>query len=226
MNPADRLDGSTKEFSSLSSGGLVKDRLENTSDPNVTDASQKSEFPISVAQGLECSSFDSRSSPFEGRPFSSAMPMIESMLKKCCEQLGFPVQSKAKPMGNVFPLPTSVDCLRGVVELEEDGLLMLRCLCMALNNYAGESLEGPVTVCKLHGKLLKGLSYDVSLVSLWGMSFGPLSWESFFKSRGVDYVGDEVANAKYTSWENLRGAIPDQVGSVDLSEVSLTLRST
>lgn len=57
------------------------------------------------------------------------------------------------------------------------------------------------------------------MVRRWNRSFEKVSWDAFFRSRGVDYVGDEVATAKYTSWENLRGSIPSQVGTVELAEL-------
>eukprot|EP00438_Fugacium_kawagutii_P018925 Skav209942 [mRNA] locus=scaffold102:393196:398480:+ [translate_table: standard] len=155
----------------------------------------------------------------KGHDFSSAMPLIESLLISCCKTLNFEVRGKAKPTGNVFPLPTSIDSLEGIVGQDVALLGVLRCLCMALNNYAGEALEGPAQVNKLHKELLQGLFEDVKVTLSWGHVFNDVSWNSFFRSRGVDYAGDEVATAKYTSWDNLKSAIPAQVGTVELCDL-------
>ena len=53
----------------------------------------------------------------------------------------------------------------------------------------------------------------------WNETFKDVSWKSFFQLRSLDYVGDEVATARITAWENLQAAIPAEVGSVPLSEV-------
>ena len=53
----------------------------------------------------------------------------------------------------------------------------------------------------------------------WEEQFEDLSWDTFFRARSVDYMGDEVACARTTSWENLRPAIPKEVGGVDLSQI-------
>lgn len=53
----------------------------------------------------------------------------------------------------------------------------------------------------------------------WSEVFGDISWQRFFQLKSLDYVGDEVATARVTSWANLQSAIPVEVGSVPLSQV-------
>ena len=66
---------------------------------------------------------------------------------------------------------------------------------------------------------MKSLAQVVTEVAEWEETFKEISWKSFFQFRSLDYVGDEVATAKITSWPNLRSAIPAEVGSVPISEV-------
>eukprot|EP00438_Fugacium_kawagutii_P032539 Skav202157 [mRNA] locus=scaffold970:236197:240965:- [translate_table: standard] len=216
---ADRLAAAPMTSRGLSSCGSSQDRRMDDIRQIESEVCKKDVKPPDGPGGSQWLSSGGGVDSFEGKPFSSAMPLIESMLKKCCRLLGFEVRSKAKPTGNVFPLPTSVDSLTGVVGGSVEKASMLRCLCLALNNYSGESLEGPTRVSKLHREILVGLCQDVSEVFLWKERFEKISWDTFFRSRGVDYVGDEVATAKFTSWENLRGSIPQEVGTVELVDL-------
>eukprot|EP00438_Fugacium_kawagutii_P007570 Skav230247 [mRNA] locus=scaffold1266:12488:17642:+ [translate_table: standard] len=134
------------------------------------------------------------------------------------KNLGFEVQGKAKPKGDVFPLPCSTDFLGETVGDVGD-VSLLRCLCLALNSYAGVALEGPPKGSPSQCDLIRGLAEDVDSVCKWTERFEDLTWQSFFRMRSVDYLGDEVATAKHTSWENLAPAIPSQVGTVELSQL-------
>eukprot|EP00438_Fugacium_kawagutii_P025122 Skav230795 [mRNA] locus=scaffold312:115550:119568:+ [translate_table: standard] len=203
----------------LSSGGSKPIHPEDSSGDVEMRRKKKTEAGPSADAGDAVDGSACSSALFCGKPFSSMVPHLESLLIRCCEQLGFAVRSKAKPTGNVFPLPTSLDSLRGIVGDSLEDLGLLRVLCLALNSYAGESMEGPAVVGKLHRSLLEGLLKDVQVVTSWTEKFERVSWESFFRSRGVDYMGDEVATAKFTSWCNLRSAIPSQVGTVELSDL-------
>ena len=147
-----------------------------------------------------------------GHSFHHAIPFIESSLLKIKLEHG-----KTKPTGDVFPLPTSLDEIQGVANMGEDKGRMLRCLCMGLNSYAGvqKVFKGKMTT--LQRDLVKGLAEELDEVFSWQEVFEEVSWDSFFKARSVDYMGDEVATAKTTSWNNLKSAIPKEVGGVDLT---------
>eukprot|EP00438_Fugacium_kawagutii_P009601 Skav222519 [mRNA] locus=scaffold2265:359570:365510:- [translate_table: standard] len=152
-----------------------------------------------------------------GKPLFSTAPVVGSLLKKYGSLQRW--YSKTQSKGDVFPLPTSTEHLQGCVDLDEDGLQVLVNLVMALNSYAGSSLESTRRCSLLQRKFLNGLAEDVKRMQNWKHTFEDISWDSYFKYRGVDYAGDEVATAQYTSWNNLRSAIPREVGSVDLSTV-------
>jgi hypothetical protein len=51
------------------------------------------------------------------------------------------------------------------------------------------------------------------------VSIPAVTWGEFFKSRGVDYKGDEILTAQSMQWENVRGALPSEVGGVRLEDV-------
>lgn len=109
--------------------------------------------------------------------------------------------------------------MEGVLGVTRANMAMLRSLVLALNNYAG---CGPFSERKLlscHKLFLGELMHDIRDVQGWQERFKEISWHSFFQHRGVDYQGDEVATAQYTSWPNLAPAIPKEVGTVHLRDV-------
>eukprot|EP00435_Cladocopium_sp_Y103_P017184 s1936_g4.t1 len=189
-------------------------------DSHLDEASQtfdvrggKKSFPPRGArsEGEEMTSLD-------GLPWFSCLPWAQSLLKKshgCLEKK----HSRAKSTGDVFPLPTSTDILGKQEGLTGVDIVMLQSICMGLNSYAGVELEANTRMTPLQREFLTGLCEDLAEVSSWDERFGPLTWDSFFSSRSVDYVGDEVSVARTTSWANLCQALPKEVGGVDLAEV-------
>ena len=127
--------------------------------------------------------------------------------------------SKTQPKGDVFPLPTSTDHLRGLGNLGDELIVVLSCVCLGLNSYAGCSTENERPISSLQRYYLEGLCEMIREVDAWPERFGEISWENFFKFRSLDYVGDEVATARITSWNNIRSAIPTEVGTVPLRDV-------
>ena len=132
-----------------------------------------------------------------------------------CEHL----HSKTQTTGDVFPLPTSLDEIGTIADVDDTKMRMLRCLCLGLNSYAGVQVEYEGKFSKLQQKLVGGLLEEIEEVVNWKEVFEDVSWESFFWARSVDYMGEEVATAKTTTWNNLKSAIPKEVGSVDLRDM-------
>ena len=50
---------------------------------------------------------------------------------------------------------------------------------------------------------------------------GDFSWIVFFSTRSIDYKGDEVKTARSFSWNNIRHALPAEIGRVPLEEVCM-----
>jgi len=154
-----------------------------------------------------------------GKPFSSAAPVIRSLLIENSKVINHGLHGKTQPKGDIFPLPTSSEFLAGVVGLQNEALDLLVNICLGLNSYAGVSVEGEKKVSPVQKDLLRELRSIVNSVCGWSECFGEISWQEFFKWRSLDYVGDEVATARITSWSNLRSAIPTEVGGVELADV-------
>eukprot|EP00435_Cladocopium_sp_Y103_P000588 s1856_g1.t1 len=60
---------------------------------------------------------------------------------------------------------------------------------------------------------------DCDRVFRWTDSVAKVSWSEFFRCRGIDYKGEEILTAQPLRWENVKGALPDEVGGVPLEEV-------
>eukprot|EP00438_Fugacium_kawagutii_P011017 Skav214773 [mRNA] locus=scaffold3923:40117:45759:+ [translate_table: standard] len=155
----------------------------------------------------------------QGHHIGVAFPLILSLLDSYVAKNRFKSHGKTKPTGDGFPLPTSMKELGSAVSLNESGLVILRCLAVGLNSCAGFGVNDGGKVSKLQAKFLQELALDVDDMMSWSEIFEEISWDKFFRFRGVDYQGDEVTTAQHTSWNHLSPAIPSEVATVDLLQV-------
>ncbi len=124
--------------------------------------------------------------------------------------------------GGILPLPTSTSsaltCLLG--ELGGESACFFN-LCRSLNSLGGvTSQEVTYEGTTVQIGALKYL-HDQSLrMSAWPEKFDELSWNDFFRVKGVDYRGEEILTAKYTAWVNIEPALPSEVGTVDLCRIT------
>ena len=130
---------------------------------------------------------------------------------------------RTQPRGRgILPLPTSTSgALTGLLgDLAKESACFFN-LCRSLNSLGGVSArevtyEGNV----VQDGALKYL-HDQSLrMATWSEKFDALSWQDFFRVKGVDYRGEEILTAKFTSWSNIEPALPSEVGTVDLSKIT------
>ena len=127
---------------------------------------------------------------------------------------------KTLPSGRVFPLPTSSVYLSQVFShFPPDVICMLRVLVVSLNSLNSEGLWNDQEGTPLQVEVLEGLVQDCARFVAWDVSIPAVTWGEFFKSRGVDYKGDEILTAQSMQWENVRGALPSEVGGVRLEDV-------
>ena len=96
---------------------------------------------------------------------------------------------------------------------------MLRVLVVSLNSLNSEGLWNDQEGTPLQVEVLEGLVQDCERFFAWDVSIPAVTWGEFFKSRGVDYKGDEILTAQSMQWENVRGALPSEVGGVRLEDV-------
>eukprot|EP00438_Fugacium_kawagutii_P029401 Skav223382 [mRNA] locus=scaffold2634:238975:242134:+ [translate_table: standard] len=90
---------------------------------------------------------------------------------------------------------------------------------MGLNSMNGEGLvsEGPVS--GFQRVVLERLLGHCHRVLGWDDCGELVTWDDFFKVKGIDYKGDEVLSAQKLCWENVCTALPSEVGGVPLLEV-------
>ena len=126
---------------------------------------------------------------------------------------------KTKPTGRVFPLPSSPLLFSRLFPQSSPlSRCFLRCLVLSLNSLNGEG-DGGEVASEYQIALLGGLLEDCLRVSEWRMQGKAPSWDEFFKVKGVDYKGDEVLTAQTMQWENVKSALPDEIGGVPLEGV-------
>ena len=95
----------------------------------------------------------------------------------------------------------------------------MQAICLSLNSVWGCGLceTGPVNDVVM--RCLQMLSLDALRFQNMEVLLENFCWEEFFKTRTVDYKGDEVKTARSFCWDNIRHALPDEIGRVPLEEV-------
>ena len=132
---------------------------------------------------------------------------------------------RSKPTGgrnplSVFPLPTSRSVLvRTCPSLSDDEITWLLLVCLCLNSLWGGDVFCDSDVTGAQRSYLCELCMDVSRICGIEGKIEVFDWSNFFKSRTVDYQGDEVKVARSFSWDNVSPALPREIGKVPLSEI-------
>ena len=197
-------------------------------DPFQFDAAQTSPVEAAIfpkAEGRKCGlsleyapvSHNSSRVDFKeiaGRPFCAIGQLLLAMMDdRMFEQF---LHSKSQPSGvgkdAIFPLPWSSD----IVEKSRNPC-MVKATCRGLNllfGVPGDGKKEQVSAACL--RALKFVIRCVDAVSSWDDVFQELSFDSFFKSKGVDYRGEEVKIAQGFSWLSISPAMPPEVGGVRL----------
>ncbi len=145
--------------------------------------------------------------------------MLEVVFDGCREICGFS-HSKVQHSGSIFPLPETLLGLKNVgVEIDPQWSSCLLVICRALNSYYGATWEDscPTTLAKRRS-IEQLLSY-VSECNRWEEKCSSESWSDLLSVRSIDYKGDEVRVARRFRWENLVGALPEEVGRIPLDQV-------
>ena len=157
--------------------------------------------------------------PCMGDRFVAVAPWMTFTLRRAVSSLGLPLQCTTQPSGDIFPLPTNVEVLQVHSGVEPSEVETLRGLCLGVNSMYGLALENAFPPNSHQEGVLKFLLSQSQLVSSWTEHFEETNWHDFFKLKTVDYTGEEVLCAQYTSWENLAPAMPKEIASVPLVEV-------
>lgn len=127
---------------------------------------------------------------------------------------------EGESISGIFPLPTSRFSLeKQFDQLSSGELSWLSALCMGLNSFWGGPFFCDKDPTSLQKSLLEGLVADVRRTRDIQGEFDGFNWKEFFRTRSVDYHGEEVKIAKRFRWKNISPALPREIGSVPLSEV-------
>eukprot|EP00438_Fugacium_kawagutii_P023415 Skav216598 [mRNA] locus=scaffold2855:145436:149216:+ [translate_table: standard] len=134
-----------------------------------------------------------------------------------------PLRGQPKGDGSessLFPLPTSrgvlLEHLPGLVEHDIPWLLTI---CVSLNSFYGCELFSERLPNQCQILCLQRLAADVMRLRNLNECVTAFDWDQFFSTRSIDYKGDEVKTARSFSWENIKPALPNEIGRVPLSEV-------
>eukprot|EP00438_Fugacium_kawagutii_P035567 Skav229231 [mRNA] locus=scaffold864:277248:282087:- [translate_table: standard] len=137
--------------------------------------------------------------------------------------LGLSFHSKPTGKGEqskLFPLPTSrTEITRFLGTATHGEVSWVLCICLALNSLWGNSLTNDGEISPLQGRVLEGFLNDVHRLDTIGDVVEDFDWTSFFRSRTVDYQGEEVKTAKRFCWQNIKPAMPPKIGVVALVDV-------
>ena len=128
----------------------------------------------------------------EGKTFGDMAKNIFCMFQNLGTLSKVP-RSKIKFSGSIFPLP---ECPRALCEVlgqvPGDLLMMLGCVCKALNSYSGSvAIERPVASAAAK-MAMKSLADTIRDSGLLQEKFEGVSWEKLGKVKTVDYRGEEI----------------------------------
>ena len=122
--------------------------------------------------------------------------------------------------GDILPLPLDTPFTLTEVASSPDSVqFMLLGLISGLNSLYGQGLKwkGPLSECQK--RILLFLLGEARYFESLGCCIPEGDWNDFFSVRSIDYKGEEVRLAQYTSWKNISSALPPEIGRVDLLEV-------
>lgn len=104
-------------------------------------------------------------------------------------------------------------------ETPQGCVVLLRVLAISLNSYNGERVFSMELPSCFQRQILEGLLTNCERVFNWTERAETVEWEDYFRTRGIDYKGDEVLTAQTVTWDNVSPALPEGVGGVCLDEV-------
>ena len=138
---------------------------------------------------------------------------------------------KLKPLEgkDTFPLPTLRSQIVLVLDAAEPWVIdWVQAVCMGLNSLWGcptaplqdgspDLVHG--TVSEVHTRVLRSIARDVTRLGGIDEVTQDFEWSSFFRTRTIDYKGDEVKTAQQFMWKNIKPAIPREIGVVELRDI-------
>ena len=141
---------------------------------------------------------------------------FDEILEKCDLK-----HCKVQRSGGVFPLPETLfgltHCLPQEMFPREPFCLLA--IYRALNSYHGVAWNDLTVITAAKKSSVEALaSFAVDAIQ-WDEKIDDVCWGDLLSTRSVDYKGDEVRVSMQFRWENIKNALPDEVGRVALEEV-------
>ena len=151
-----------------------------------------------------------------GKSLGAMGGLLMKLMDVC--QFDQTLHSKPQPSGkdckSVFPLPWSADIVQKSAQPA-----LASATCRALNLlYGAEDGEKRGSLSAATVRALKFVVRCVETACNWGATFEDIGFDIFFRSKGVDYRGEEVKVAQRFSWSSISPALPPEVGSVELKD--------
>ena len=123
-------------------------------------------------------------------------------------------------LGDFFPVPTSKEILQDLFpDLNPEESCWFVAVCLGLNSVWGGPLFNDSPPSPVQSCCLKELFKDVSRLKSMTETLTDFNWTSFFRTRSVDYRGDEIKIALRFGWSNISPALPREIGVVPLEEI-------
>ena len=114
---------------------------------------------------------------------------------------------------SMFPLPVS-----GIVQGDHPNSPFLQAIAKGLNSLHGEACPKDFTGTKTSREALKRVASKLEGHLLLSEELPQISFDDFFRFRGIDYQGDEIKLARKVTWEGIEPSLPEQVASLDLRD--------
>ena len=127
---------------------------------------------------------------------------------------------KVKTKGDLLPFPVDSIMEHPSLSGEDKRVLsVLKGICCGLNSLYGSEPDETNKVSAAQVRCCMFLMEEARDFVARCPTLPALSWEEYLSVRTIDYKGDEVKVAQITSWENVRRALPSEVGTVPLESV-------
>ena len=206
-----RLDQGLHGFHADEKGGHAQAALTmNARQPPKSDDAcvAGSKQPAAEISGTEGTLTGSES--FAGRRFSElGGPLFESLQKYSWTR-----HSKTQTMAKdaLFPLP-----LGGYPEVPPLFAPWMRAILLGLNSMAGSETGSADSPTEAQKRLVRGLLPFLERVCQFEEQIPSTGFSELFRVKGVDYRGEEIKLATSFNWESIAGALPQEVGSLELA---------
>eukprot|EP00435_Cladocopium_sp_Y103_P065369 s173_g27.t1 len=171
------------------------------------------EAPTKLGAGLPCSTVEpeDRALKFAGKVFAD----LGGSLNEALQQLLWEQHGKILTMAvdKIYPLP-----LGDYPGIHPSRTPWMSALLQALNSLYG--CPGPATQrpTEVQKELVLNLSKFVDRMWAWEDCVPTAGFGTFFDVKGVDYRGEEIKLARPFTWESISGALPKEVGTLELAQ--------